>query len=261
MSHYFQLQIPTTCHENWDTMRPEEKGRFCAACSKTVIDFTYLTDQELIAHLAKAGQNTCGRLATDQLNRGLSVSIKKKKKGWPGWPMIIAGMLSAIRLPAQPSKQSVVSEKIILFPKHDTVHTPVTDSFKILPAATAFGHPLTGSVGGIVIGTRVTKSYSKIVKDTLTVLRLLPKKELVIYPNPVQRGAAVSLSWTTTPGIYDVSLLSTAGNLIQQSVMEVKSAGQVDLMEMPASLSAGIYFLHAARPGQTKPLNFKIIVR
>lgn len=41
------LSIPEPCHENWNEMLPLEKGAFCATCSKAVIDFTNLSDEEV----------------------------------------------------------------------------------------------------------------------------------------------------------------------------------------------------------------------
>ncbi|HMI62336.1 MAG TPA: hypothetical protein VK518_15565, partial [Puia sp.] len=63
MSKPFQLQIPTPCHESWANMQPSDKGRHCAACQKTVVDFTAMSDTEIIRYLSRASQHICGRLA------------------------------------------------------------------------------------------------------------------------------------------------------------------------------------------------------
>ncbi len=64
------ITIPKTCSENWASMKPEENGRFCSSCQKTVIDFSTLTDRELMNVLLRAGRDTsCGRFREDQLNR------------------------------------------------------------------------------------------------------------------------------------------------------------------------------------------------
>jgi hypothetical protein len=66
------LQIPQPCHESWDAMTPATAGRHCAACQKTVVDFTLKTDAEILAYLAKAaGGRTCGRFVAGQLERPL----------------------------------------------------------------------------------------------------------------------------------------------------------------------------------------------
>ncbi|MBK7137544.1 MAG: hypothetical protein IPH74_00360 [Bacteroidetes bacterium] len=65
-----KIQIPIPCHENWDEMIPNEKGNFCKVCNKTVIDFTNMSEQELIAYFEnKKPGATCGRLRADQLTK------------------------------------------------------------------------------------------------------------------------------------------------------------------------------------------------
>jgi hypothetical protein len=40
------IEIPEPCHADWATMRPEEKGRFCFECRKTVHDLSAMTKPE-----------------------------------------------------------------------------------------------------------------------------------------------------------------------------------------------------------------------
>ena len=76
MRHKIQIAIPEPCHEGWQNMTPVEKGRFCASCQKTVLDFTHLSDNEIIKLVSKK-DNLCGRINVSQLNRNL---IKTKIK-------------------------------------------------------------------------------------------------------------------------------------------------------------------------------------
>lgn len=64
-----RIVIPEPCHEDWAAMSPNEKGRHCTACNKTVIDFTGWTPEDIAAYLQKhsAGQ-VCGRFKSRQLN-------------------------------------------------------------------------------------------------------------------------------------------------------------------------------------------------
>ena len=70
MKQKIQISIPEPCQEGWQNMTPVEKGRFCASCQKTVLDFTYLSDNEIINLVAK-NDNLCGRINVSQLNRNL----------------------------------------------------------------------------------------------------------------------------------------------------------------------------------------------
>lgn len=64
------ITIPKPCSENWDEMTFGEKGRFCASCQKTVIDFTALTDAEIVNTIRSAGNSPiCGHYHISQLNR------------------------------------------------------------------------------------------------------------------------------------------------------------------------------------------------
>lgn len=69
-----KLTIPAPCHENWDTMTPDERGKFCSVCSKTVRDFTASPDEEIIDQLTSE-PGICGRFTAGQLGRDLSFSV------------------------------------------------------------------------------------------------------------------------------------------------------------------------------------------
>jgi len=69
--------IPNPCTEDWNKMTPEDKGRHCTVCEKTVIDFTNKID-ETIVKLHEIEGEICGRYKKKQLNRELSYSRKEK---------------------------------------------------------------------------------------------------------------------------------------------------------------------------------------
>lgn len=47
----YQIEIPLPCHENWDAMTANEKGRFCNSYSKSVIDFSNYSAAEILQYL------------------------------------------------------------------------------------------------------------------------------------------------------------------------------------------------------------------
>jgi hypothetical protein len=65
----YTLSIPQPCHERWDAMTPSEKGRFCASCQTQVVDFTGLSDREVIQLIERSSGKVCGRLHPQQLDR------------------------------------------------------------------------------------------------------------------------------------------------------------------------------------------------
>jgi hypothetical protein len=78
MSKKFQLQIPEPCHEDWNKMTPGDKGRFCNSCQKTVVDFTSMSDMQLIAFFKKPSTGSvCGRFYNDQLERDFEIPGKR----------------------------------------------------------------------------------------------------------------------------------------------------------------------------------------
>lgn len=77
MKKTISINIPEPCHEDWNKMTPKEKGRHCAACNKTVIDFTSKTDEQVIKTFENEN-NLCGRFKMQQLNREMVLTRKDK---------------------------------------------------------------------------------------------------------------------------------------------------------------------------------------
>ncbi|WP_210150946.1 TonB-dependent receptor plug domain-containing protein [Chryseobacterium scophthalmum] len=71
-----KIILPKPCHEKWEIMTSQEKGRFCAVCSKTVRDFTNDSDDEILDYFSDhSSQNICGNFYESQLNRSMQYSI------------------------------------------------------------------------------------------------------------------------------------------------------------------------------------------
>lgn len=65
------LRLDKPCHEEWNNMTPNEKGKYCASCSKNVVDFTSLNLFEISDIMKKSGNKICARLTNSQLNSPL----------------------------------------------------------------------------------------------------------------------------------------------------------------------------------------------
>ncbi|WP_108866455.1 carboxypeptidase-like regulatory domain-containing protein [Aquimarina aquimarini] len=71
------IHIPKPCHEEWSKMTPEEKGKHCKVCAKTVYDFRTKTDEQIIKKFEQDSA-ICGRFKSSQLGRELAYSRKEK---------------------------------------------------------------------------------------------------------------------------------------------------------------------------------------
>lgn len=101
MKKFIALQVAKPCHENWDNMQPTDKGKFCLSCNKAVIDFTNMTDNQLIAYFKEQPANTCGRFYADQLEHPLEIPTKKISWLRYFFSISIPAMLLTIKADAQ----------------------------------------------------------------------------------------------------------------------------------------------------------------
>lgn len=113
MAKTVQLSIPTACHEDWHAMTPDEKGRYCMSCRKTVVDFTNMSDREILNHISKSSGGVCGRLHADQLNRKM-VMQKEGRLPWLKYfiQFTIPALFVTMKTRAQESKKPVVVQSI-----------------------------------------------------------------------------------------------------------------------------------------------------
>lgn len=70
------IRIPEPCHEDWNNMLPDAKGKFCMSCHKSVIDFSGKTDTEIRDILQyHKDQKVCGHFKKTQIDRPLNITI------------------------------------------------------------------------------------------------------------------------------------------------------------------------------------------
>jgi len=71
MKHQNRLiEIANPCQEPWSNMTINSTGRHCNICSKSVVDFTSMTDDEIKSYfIANTDKRTCGRFNAIQVNQ------------------------------------------------------------------------------------------------------------------------------------------------------------------------------------------------
>lgn len=78
MGKNIQLSIAEPCHEDWNKMTPVEQGRFCGSCQTRVVDFTSMSDAEVIAFFKRPSTGSvCGRMMNEQLERDMIIPVKR----------------------------------------------------------------------------------------------------------------------------------------------------------------------------------------
>ncbi|WP_162143032.1 TonB-dependent receptor plug domain-containing protein [Chryseobacterium gregarium] len=109
-----KITIPQSCHENWDTMTPDEQGRFCSVCSKTVRDFTAASDEDIATAFSGISETACGQFKASQLNRDLQYSHINSlfAKFAVGFVLTAGGFVSVQAQQHEPQKNEVKPPEI-----------------------------------------------------------------------------------------------------------------------------------------------------
>ncbi|MCU0433676.1 MAG: hypothetical protein MUC87_09510 [Bacteroidia bacterium] len=79
---HLTITIPEPCTVPWNSMsRVDEYRSHCASCATVVIDFSEMTEAEIVSYMQeRAGQKSCGRFRQSQLNRPMPLIPQKKQK-------------------------------------------------------------------------------------------------------------------------------------------------------------------------------------
>jgi hypothetical protein len=121
------ISIPKPCHQNWNRMTPVKQGRYCTQCSKTVTDFTAMTNTEIINYFARQG-NVCGRFGETQL-AGLNNYLAVEKKPHFSWKKLtIAATLTSLFVTVNANAQSTVGKVKVSQSVNQLKGTPKADS-------------------------------------------------------------------------------------------------------------------------------------
>jgi hypothetical protein len=93
MKRSIQLSIASPCSQRWQDFAVTSTGGFCGSCNKTVVDFTRMSDDEIVQFFESRPAHTCGRFAPGQLKEYLTWEPEKLR---PGKGLLVAGMMSLL---------------------------------------------------------------------------------------------------------------------------------------------------------------------
>ncbi len=151
MKQNLQVHISEPCHEDWNKMTTTDQGRYCQSCCKQVVDFTIMSDAQIMEYLSNTAQKTCGRFNSEQLDRPLQKNKRVMKKYWK-WLMASAASLFFFFDKASAQKQQCTTTKgRVVQAKTDTI-----------PKQT-LGAPIQ-MMGDVAVDTTKTQPYKRMGK-------------------------------------------------------------------------------------------------
>ena len=78
-----RFNVENPCHQSWDSMRSVDRGKFCQSCQKEVVDFTAMSDSELLGYFSNpTSAKSCGRFRSDQILRSIERSEIRRPGAW-----------------------------------------------------------------------------------------------------------------------------------------------------------------------------------
>ena len=131
MARYLNLQVPSSCTEQWKNMTPGDGKRYCLSCQKSVTDFTAMTDSELIQYFKQLNGSTCGRFTEGQLNR--NIPLPKKPLPWVKYffKVTLPLFLLSFKSSAQGQKATTPIEVMPVKPEASVTDTTTTGILSI----------------------------------------------------------------------------------------------------------------------------------
>lgn len=234
-------------------MTPKEQGRFCASCSKVVVDFSVMTDRQVLDYFSNYTGSTCGRFANDQLNRVIDPQVRRPK-GWLRY--MLAAILPAVFLgsksyaqgeprPPQPDTTTVpmtvgdiewegIDTSVMVAP--DTIETPIYDTVlcEFSDVIVTAGITL---VEVEIIPESAFDRFTRFITDTLR------GQSFNLYPNPARAGGAINISYKITKGDYYIQVLDANGRLMQQQAVNLNNDVNSIAFRLSTHYAKGQYML------------------
>lgn len=240
------LSINEPCNQNWDAMTETAKGRFCSSCSQTVVDFTLMSDAQLINYFTEyQHERTCGRLLHEQLDNILSVPAEPIRKKFGYWKYFVASSLLFFTkgsIKAQ-VKANHGSHSYVLNAnkKADTIifNAPQTLEPVIMLSKSCFSRKRKQMMmGGITSSLTVTYTRTDTIKSFFV------GESIKIFPNPVARGNSFSLSLNLkAAGDYNIEIISASGALLKQEQVDIRTLKSTHQIATDSRWASGLYFV------------------
>ncbi len=109
------------CDQKWELMPEQEHGgRLCEACERVLVDFTQLSEQQILNQQRENNYKLCGRYTrsqVDRLPRHLAIEESKDRKPWlVAMAMAAIGLVPAIAMAQDTSRVHIPVDYTVPLP-------------------------------------------------------------------------------------------------------------------------------------------------
>ena len=149
MKKNIAISIPTPCTENWGDFTSTNAGGYCASCCKEVIDFSRMTDEEIVSFFTRTSGHICGRFRSDQLKEYMPSPQYVNIQVRPGLTLLYASIMSLLlTLSANPLSARAESHTTV----SEITYSEPSDQVSTSPQV-ATAHTITGVVKDAEMGS------------------------------------------------------------------------------------------------------------
>jgi len=149
----YSVNIEKPCSQDWNLMKDNYGGKFCSACQKSVVDYSQLSDKEVLRVLKQNNFKGCGRFSQKQLNKPFTE--KANRISFLPFFKVFSGLLlfgtAEKALARQPKPETFISERKELSSRSNFQKYSVKkDSIKIVKGAVISSEDNIGLPGAII---------------------------------------------------------------------------------------------------------------
>lgn len=266
------IHIAEACHESWNAMTTQEQGRFCQQCSKTVTDFSQMSDREVLQFLSSGKGSGCGRFEVDQLNREIHLpATQVKKTAWAWLLSICLPFVAALKVQGQKkSATPAKTEQVLSAKPAKPVSTIAAVSGEVSDTARLknnYGSEDSTALEGEmhmkpqVMGLIIEYKEVDQIDTVATVVKKATKNEMFkLYPNPAVKGKKLSITMQQA-GDFSLQLLDMKSRMIMQHQVSVSAKGQLVFLALPGNISSGNYYIRMINSKTKKQFVDKLVVK
>jgi hypothetical protein len=149
MQNPVKISIANPCSHDWNAMQHDKHGGYCSKCSSLVVDFTRMTDAQVLEALAGMNGKRCGRFTAEQVNRPIVKSEPAKSQF--RYKALFAGLAAFLGMKSVRAENGlVITPSLTRFEQFDTIAKRIDDTATVIRADTSAKMVV---IRGQVIGT------------------------------------------------------------------------------------------------------------